>query len=448
MPSPSSPPRLPVPRHWRRAVQSAVLHVVALAQSAIVYGRAWAGGSSSQRIRLQAKTDQLAQEIALLREEIRIKDARLARIPPTRRPHYRPSERLAILELRAARGWSLAQTANVFQVTPATITSWNHRLDDAGPDALLRTHRPVNRFPDFVRYIVQRLQSLCPLLGKAQIAQMLARAGLHVATTTVWRMRRQPLAPPPVPPSRSTPTASRVTARHSNHLCHIDLTLVPTAAGFWTSWLPFAVPQCWPFCWWVAVVLDHYSRRVLGLTVFKTQPTSEAIRQFLGRVVCAVGAAPRYLVTDSGTQFACGTFAPWCRRRGIRHRKGAVGRTGSIAVVERFIRTMKDGCTRVLPVMPLRHRCILGELHLFAAWYNEHRPHATLKSATPDEVYFGRRLACRAPRWEPRAACPRASACAEPLAIVKGRPGVALQVDIRFAARRRHLPVVTLTRAA
>src|SRR5262249_17949111 len=61
--------------------------------------------------------DQLQQEVALLREEIRIKDARMARIPPGRRPHYQPVERLAILELRAARSWSLAQTSTVFQVT-------------------------------------------------------------------------------------------------------------------------------------------------------------------------------------------------------------------------------------------------------------------------------------------------------------------------------------------
>jgi len=50
--------------------------------------------------------------------------------------------------------------------------------------------QPVNKFPDFVRYIVQRLQALCPRLGKAKIAQVLARAGLHLAITTVGRVRR------------------------------------------------------------------------------------------------------------------------------------------------------------------------------------------------------------------------------------------------------------------
>src|SRR6059036_2957512 len=107
-----------------------------------------------------------------------------------RRPHYPPTQRLAILELRAARGWSLAQTARIFLVTPLTIASWMVRLDEDGPHALARLPEPVNRFPDFVGYLVRRLKVLCPTLGKVKIAQMLARAGLHLGTTTVRRMLR------------------------------------------------------------------------------------------------------------------------------------------------------------------------------------------------------------------------------------------------------------------
>jgi len=130
------------------------------------------------------------------------------------------------------------------------------------------------------------------------------------------------------------------------------LTVAPTAAGFWVPWLPCALPQCWPFCWWVAVVIDHYSRRALGFAVVKQQPSSKQVRQFLGRLIAKVGAAPKYLITDSGTQLTCAGFQPWCKRHNIRHRKGAIGQTGSIALVERFIRTLKDGCTRVLSVVP------------------------------------------------------------------------------------------------
>jgi len=206
---------LPALENWPRRVKSALLHVITLAQHALVYTRSWAANSCNQRVRQAAKLDQLEQEIALLREESRIKDARMARILPGERPHYQPTERLAILELRAARGWSLAQTAKVFQVTAATIASWTRRLDEDGPDALLQVPEPVNKFPAFVRHAVQRLQTLCPRLGKVKIAQTLARAGLHLASSTVGRLRRQKPAPPPMSPSEEKPKGRRVSPSYA-----------------------------------------------------------------------------------------------------------------------------------------------------------------------------------------------------------------------------------------
>src|SRR5216683_5280392 len=303
-----------------------------------------------------------------LREEIRIKDARLARIPTAQRPHYQPSERLAILELRALRGWSLAQTARVFQVTTATIASWCKRLDEDGPTALLRTPVPVNKFPDFVRYLVQRLQTLCPRLGKVKIAQLLARAGLHLGATTIQRLRRQPPTPRPASAAEPSPSTRRVSAKYPNHVWHVDLTTVPTSAGFWTSWLPLALPQCWPFCWWLAVVMDHYSRRALGFGVFYGQPTSENVRDLLRRVVARIGTAPRHLVTDRGKQFSGNAFKRWCCHRDIHQRFGAVGKPGSIAVIERAIRTLKEA-TRALTIVPLLYRAFHHEISLFIAWY-------------------------------------------------------------------------------
>ena len=75
---------------------------------------------------------------------------------------------MAILELKAARGWSLAQTARTFQVTSITIASWMKRVDEEGPDALVQLREPVNKFPDFVRYAIQRLRKLCYSLGCRQ----------------------------------------------------------------------------------------------------------------------------------------------------------------------------------------------------------------------------------------------------------------------------------------
>src|SRR5262245_9713702 len=106
----------------------------------------------------------MRQDPALLREEIRIKDARMARIAPHRRPHFAATERMAILGLRAASCWWLEQTAKAMQVTAATIASWVKRLDEEGPEALVRLREPVNKFPEFVTQLVRQLKGLCPTL--------------------------------------------------------------------------------------------------------------------------------------------------------------------------------------------------------------------------------------------------------------------------------------------
>lgn len=213
-------------------------------------------------------------------------------IEAQKRPHYPPTERLAILELRAARSWSLAQTARTFLVTPLTIAPWTARLNEEGANALDRLPEPVNRFPDFVGYVVRRLKVLCPAMGRVRIARVLARAGLHLGPTTVRRMLCAPQ--PPAPRQVEGTAPRRITARNPNDLWHVDLTTVPTALGFWTSWSPFALPRVWPFCWWVGVAVDHCSRRVMGHEVFRRQPSAAAVRGFLEHRFREDGHQPRH----------------------------------------------------------------------------------------------------------------------------------------------------------
>jgi hypothetical protein len=49
-------------------------------------------------------------------------------------------------------------------------------IDVQGANALLQLREPVNKFPDFVRYTVQRLKILSPTMGKVKIAKTLCRA--------------------------------------------------------------------------------------------------------------------------------------------------------------------------------------------------------------------------------------------------------------------------------
>ena len=104
--SDDSLPDDPLPSGWAENVKSAVLHVISLAHYAITCAKGWAANSINARVRLTADNGRFKQETELLREEIRIKDARMAKIDPRRRPYYPPIERMATLELKAARGWS------------------------------------------------------------------------------------------------------------------------------------------------------------------------------------------------------------------------------------------------------------------------------------------------------------------------------------------------------
>jgi transposase InsO family protein len=336
--------------------------------------------------------------------------------------------------------WSLKQTADIFLVTPATIASWVKRIDDQGADALVQ----LNKFPDFVRYIVQRLKTLTPSMGKVKIAETLCRAGLHLGVTTVGRILKE--APQP-DPEDATPSTRVVTARYPNHVWHVDLTAVPISAGFWAPWLPSALPQCWPFCWWVAVVIDHSSRRVVGFTLFGNNPTSLSIQSFLESAIINASAAPKYIICDKGQQFWCDAFKDWCKRQGITPRFGAVGQHGSIALIERFILSLKNECTRII-LVPLRGKSFRRELRWYADWFNQDRPHSALDGRTPHEVYYKLSPACERPRFEPRARWPRTARCAFPHAPVAGNRGAPIRLDVRYDGGRKHLPIVDLRLAA
>ncbi len=85
------PPAIALPKSWTKHVRTAMLHVVSLAQYATAYTRSWAADNINGRLRAKSENDQSQQEVVLLREEMRIKDARMALVNPHRRPYYRPT---------------------------------------------------------------------------------------------------------------------------------------------------------------------------------------------------------------------------------------------------------------------------------------------------------------------------------------------------------------------
>ena len=175
----------------------------------------------------------------------------------------------------AARSWTLEKTARVFLIDEQTLMLWMRRIDEHRERPLVQTVDPVNRYPDFVRIFVRQLKVLFPTMGSVRMAQTLARAGLHLGATTIRRMTREKSSPDgDLDEATSSRSRNRVVAKYPGHTLHVDLTLVPTRAGFWVPWLPFSAPQAWPFCWWVAVAIDQFSRRLVGLETQLTTYTA------------------------------------------------------------------------------------------------------------------------------------------------------------------------------
>ena len=280
-----------------------------------------------------------------------------------------------------------------------------------------------------------------------KIPDTLARAGIHIGKTTVgWILKKRPISPPD-PTNHDAGKQCKIVSKYPGHTWNADLTAIPISGGFWTHWLPNAIWQRWPVCWWVLNVVDHFSRRSVGFTVFKCRPSSEEVTAALDRIMDAEQIRPKHLIVDQGSEFKCEHFEDvWCKAKNILPRFGAVGKRGSIAVVVRFHRTLKE--TLRLITLPEDQSEFEREIRLIVNWYNEHRPHETLDGKTPNEVHFALPPANKQPRCEPRRKWPRGSPCAKPQVRIDGAPGDPIIFEIDCHEDRRHLPIIRVRQAA
>ena len=143
------------------------------------------------------------------------------------------------------RGWSTAQVAKRFQVTVQTIINWARSVDNG--EMTVQMPERTNKYPDFVRYVVQQLKSFCPMLGRYKIADILARAGLHLSASTVKRIVDEPPMEPVNAVDSTSPSPSpTVQAWYADHVWSVDLTVVPSTDGLWVPWSPNTLTQVHP----------------------------------------------------------------------------------------------------------------------------------------------------------------------------------------------------------
>jgi transposase InsO family protein len=440
---------IPLPKGWPGLAGKAMISALGMMRVTVAHLRDWSLNHDNPGIAREGEIERLKTENRALLEVIAIVHERMKRMPSL--PQYTPSQRARALELKAMTGWTNDKLASLLLLAGPTVGRWKRVFLDA-EDGLCRLVRfiPVNKFPELLDRFVETLNSLCPHFGKTRIANLLIRAGLHVADSSVGRrMRRKPGRPPTLIETldaddgpKDDGTVRVVTAKRPGHLAHCDFTIVPNV-GLWVPWYPESLPQVYPYVYWVGTVVDHFSRKELGYCVLHKEPTKEETVDFLERVFRRHGL-PDHMVTDKGGYFDCAHYKDWCADLGIKPRFGKVHEHGSVAVVERFIKTMKVEGVKFAEATQDEER-FREELDLFQVWYNEYRPHEYLDGRTPNEVWNEVEVpAIERPRIEIRPNWPKESGCAKPTVPMDGEPGAEPILEIALLEGRRHLPIVRL----
>lgn len=210
--------------------------------------------------------------------------------------------------------------------------------------------------------------------GRKRIARLMRTAtlvGCHRRRTTVTTVR-EPAAP--VAPDR---VERQFAATKPNELWSADITFVPT----WTGFL------------YLAVVLDVFSRRIIGWAMADHLRTELVVAAL--DMACANRRPEPGVIhhSDHGGQYTSIAFGAHCREAGIDVSMGSVGDCYDNAITESFFATLE--CE--LLARSTFHTHAEARTALFAfieGFYNTHRRHSALGYLTP--AAFERRVTLEA----------------------------------------------------
>ncbi len=358
---------------------------VCLVMKAVLLSARWAG--RSRRLGLQqaakaagdgaeaeAESVALRDRVEFLTEQLACAQRRL-KAADIRRP-YSPAERLHILWCMEYFGLSRRQIPKHFGVARSTVWRWLRRLQD-GVGLCGRTCGGcVRRTSEELIRLVWEVHDLNPQWGRRHLALVLGTLGIFLAASTVRNILLRPKPRPAATPAAAAGKPEKklprqIVARCPNHVWSVDRTRV-WRWGVWPTW--------------VLMAIDHFSRKVVACCPLEG-PNAGWVVEMLGEAFRRHGA-PKHIITDQEGIFTGEAFAELLWDWDIKHRLGAVGQHGSIAVTERVIRTLKYEWLKRVPMLKA-----LDHLHTlladFACYYNSWRPHSALKGAVPDLIHAG-----------------------------------------------------------
>ena len=348
-------------------VRSMVLSAQAAGQQRLLWLQqsAAVGGEVGELARLRDENRQLKWENRLLK-------ARHADAP--RRKRYSPLQRLQILWHMAYYRIPRSRVKEHFLIAKSTLYRWLHAAEegDLGErKSKIESHRKT---PRDVAQMIWYIFEANPYVGRHRIASILWLLGVFVGASTVRNILLQPKpknAPATAKAQEAAATPREIIARYPNHVWSVDRTRV-LRWGLWPSW--------------VLVVIDHFSRATMAVVPLEG-PNAGWVMGAMEEAFLKHGA-PRHLISDQEKVFISDAFRDLLILWDVKHRFGAVGKHGSIAVTERVILTLKYEWLKRVPVIRgLDHLSQL--LRDFAIYYNEYRGHATLGGAVPSLIHRG-----------------------------------------------------------
>jgi putative transposase len=155
------------------------------------------------------------------------------------------------------------------------------------------------------------------------------------------------------------------TARVPDQLWVADITYIPTWAGFL----------------YLAVVLDAWSRRVVGWAM-ATHLRTDLVLDALNMAFTQRRPTDVIHHSDQGCQYTSIAFGQRCREMGVRPSMGSVGDAYDNAMCESFFATLEcELLDRVRFKTQVDAR--LAVFEFIEGWYNPHRRHSALDYLSP-----------------------------------------------------------------
>lgn len=367
-------PAIHNPQTWPRPVRNTLDWIVAQLHFAHALFRERLLDSGLSFFRdFAARLDQSINDRTVA-EEHSLLHARFARLPARHRPHYLPRERVDILLLMMRNAWAVKEASRRLLVSQSAIRSW---MQDFSEGRLgTNNHQvPHNKHAEVVAWIAHELKERYPLpeCGYGTIAQLMVQNGIACSKSSVKRKLKRPKPKKPTKPAKSKAKTGEdvpfnvLGPKAKNRTWHMDLTEIRVLC----------------FRFFVAAILDGFSRKLLAVKVYAWHPDTRAMVALLRQSVDSFGA-PRFLVTDHGPIFRK-RFKKAPNGTPTALVKGKVFSPEFNGKAERWFRTMK--LWQRIGILFCSVGRVQQRLDVHRDWYNQVRCHQALGGRTPDEVW-------------------------------------------------------------